>query len=374
MLLVVSLASCASTADEDVAMAGDAAQGAASDVTVLENGTVEGLFSIEDLNIASYRIRGEGPDGAYFDWVEADTPRIALADIRRGEWTLYAQGLNAAGEPVVQGQLTTFLSENTPVDNLVFDESYGNGDVRCALAWNTAQVQHPSVEVYLQTDDGEMYPVDGEIVYGNGTAIWTAQGIPSGSYIARFILKDRSTPVSGAAAAMRVIDDKVSIGNVRLTIGDLSQVYGITLDNIPANTIEGDLVLGDDNNALFESENGDLLYDWYLDGTYLGTEVNGDSIPLSGLLKGYHRVDVVTRTADYGSINGDSIHIYTDGEMVQEIPEDEVNAAIPLFEATQANYDELVAGTDIDIDAGADEVETVAAEAVTVEAEPEAAV
>lgn len=331
LLLALCLMSCASvseTADQSALNA---------DVTVMEDETIDGLFDIQGLDIASYRIRGEGPDGAYFDWVEADTPRIALADIRRGEWTLYAQGLNAAGEPVVQGKMTTFLSEDSPVDTLVFDESYGNGNVRCALAWNTAQVQHPSIEVFLKTDDGQFQSRSSdEIVYGNGTAIWTANDLPSGSYVVRFILKDRSSVVSGAAAALRVIDDKTSIGNVRLTIGDLSQVYGITLDNIPAETINGFIQL-EDASAVFESDDMGLLYDWYLDGQYVGSDVNSDNISLSGMSKGYHRIDVVARSNDYGSINSDSIHIYTDGERVKEISEEEVNSTVEMFEATLSN-------------------------------------
>ena len=371
MLITVSLvlASCASTEAE--APAAEAVP--AADITPLgEDEVVDGLFSIKDLDVASYRIRGEGPDGAYFDWVEAESPKIALADIRRGEWTLYAQGLNADGEPVIQGQMTTFLSEDSPVDNLVFDESYGTGSVRCALAWNTAQVQHPHIDVYVKADDGEYTPRDAdEVVYGNGTAIWSADDLPSGSYVARFILSDRSTPISGAAAALRVIDDKTSIGQVRLTIGDLSHVYGITLDNLPAETINGAISV-DDHGAAFDTDSTEkILYDWYIDGEYMGTENGHRTVNLEGLDKGYHRVDVIARTADYGSINGDSIHIYTDGERISEISEDEINAVVEEFEPTAENEAVLRAAA-----AETTETEAVAiaeAETAAEEAAPEPA-
>ena len=153
----------------------------------------------------SNSIRGEGPDGAYFDWIEVDSPKVAISDIRRGQWTLYAQGLNKDGMPVVQGMLETFLSEDSPIDNLVFDEHYGNGDIRCALAWNTAQIQHPALEIYTRPADSSEWTArdSSEIAIGNGTAMWTAENVESGSYIVRFILKDRSIEVSGAAAALR---------------------------------------------------------------------------------------------------------------------------------------------------------------------------
>ena len=234
-LMAVLLASCASVEE------------AVPESPVLadtDERAVDGLFDISGLDVTSYRIRGEGPDGAWFDWVESDTPKIALADVRRGLWTIYAQGLNRYGEPVIQGKLETFLSENSPVDNLIFDEQYGTGDVRSALAWNPAQVMHPAIDVYLRADDGEYMPrPSDEVTIGQGTAIWAAENIPSGSYIARFVLKDGSTPVSGAAAAVRIIDDSTSIGQVRLTIGDLSHVYGIELSNMPADTLIGHLEL-----------------------------------------------------------------------------------------------------------------------------------
>lgn len=302
---------------------------------------VDGIFDIKGLDVVSYRLRGEGPDGAYFDWIEVTEPRVAIADIRRGEWTLYAQGLNADGQPVIQGKLETFLSEDSPIDNLVFQEDYGKGDLRCAFAWNPSQVQHPNIEIYMQkATGGEWIARDiSEIVMGDGTAMWTASGIESGSYIIRIILKDRSSIVSGAAAALRVVDDKLSIGQVRLTVGDLSQVYGITLDNIPANTVDGMLALSTDG-VLYRSTADHLIYDWFIDGGYLDG-FSAKEIQISDLPRGYHRIDCIVRTEDYGSINSDTIHVFSDGEFLTEVSEAEVNAVIKDFKATLANEQEL---------------------------------
>ena len=334
LMVLLLLASCASsqvTEDEGTVLA-DTGERA-----------VDGLFDIKGLDVVSYRVRGEGPDGAWFDWVESDTPKIALADVRRGLWTIYAQGLNRYGEPVVQGKLETFLSEDSPVDNLIFDEQYGTGDVRSALAWNPAQVIHPAIDVYLRADDGEYMPrPSDEVTIGQGTAIWAAENIPSGSYIARFVLKDGSTPVSGAAAAVRIIDDSTSIGQVRLTIGDLSHVYGIELSNMPADTLIGHLELtGSEASYINESDASGLIYDWFIDGVF---EESGEqhSMPLDSLKRGYHRIDCVARTADYGSIASEAIHIYADGVGgYAEVSEAEVNAAIEEFQATAENENAL---------------------------------
>lgn len=334
LVLLMLMASCAT------------AEKAPEQGTVLadtDERAVDGLFDISGLDVASYRVRGEGPDGAWFDWVESDTPKIALADVRRGLWTIYAQGLNRYGEPVIQGKLETFLSEDSPVDNLIFDEQYGTGDIRSALAWNPAQVMHPAIEVYLRADDGEyMARPSEEITIGNGTAIWAAYDIPSGSYIARFVLKDGSSPVSGAAAAVRIIDDSTSVGQVRMTIGDLSQIYGIELNNIPADTLQGHLELTGSSVAYInESKASGLIYDWFFDGVFEET-TESHSIDLSSLRRGYHRIDCVARTSDYGSINSTAIHVYADGVGgYAEVSEAEVNAAIAEFEATAENENAL---------------------------------
>ena len=342
-----ALAGCTSTsmetnAEDPAAMVSQQEASDGFDVTQVDaEDVIDGIFDIKGLDVVSYRLRGEGPDGAYFDWIEVTEPRVAIADVRRGEWTLYAQGLNADGEPVIQGKLETFLSEDSPIDNLVFQEDYGTGDVRCAFAWNPSQVQHPNVEIYMRkSTGGEWVARDiSEIMVGDGTAMWTTSGLSSGSYVIRIILKDRSTIVSGAAAALRVVDDKLSVGQVRLTVGDLSQIYGITLDNVPANTVQGMLAISQKGVVYRTLEEG-LLYDWFIDGEYLDG-FSAQEIEIPELLRGYHRIDCIVRTQDYGSINSDTIHIFSDGEYITEVSEAEVNAVIKDFKATLANEEEL---------------------------------
>lgn len=145
--------------------------------------------------------------------------------------------------------------------------------------------------------------------------------------------------VSGAAAALRVVDDKLSVGQVRLTVGDLSQIYGITLDNVPANTVQGMLALSQKGVVYRTLEEG-LLYDWFIDGEYLDG-FSAQEIEIPELLRGYHRIDCIVRTQDYGSINSDTIHIFSDGEYITEVSEAEVNAVIKDFKATLANEEEL---------------------------------
>lgn len=286
-------------------------------VRAVDEETVNGLFNVNGIDVKSYRIRGEGPDGAYFDWIPVTSSRVALSDIRRGQWTIYAEGLDANGNVIVTGKIETFLSENTPVDNLVLKTGEGKGDVRCDVRWNTSQVKNASMEVFVKPLDGDyVYRLPSELSYvENGHMIWSAQNLASGSYVARFILKDGSTVVSGAAAALRVVQDKISVGDVKMTVGDLSTVYGITIENLPEKTIDGKLVLND-GIAVFETDmdKDKLTYVWFVDGNEAAQESGSLDLYALSLNKGYHRVDVVVMSSSETSINSCSLVVYVNPE------------------------------------------------------------
>ena len=295
-------------------------------VKLAEEDTVNGMFDVSGIDVKSYRIRGEGPDGAYFDWIPVTSSRVALSDIRRGEWTIYAEGLDANGNVIVTGKINTFLSENTPVDNLVLSTGVGQGDVKCDIRWNTSQVRNASLEVFVKPLDGDYaFRPAKEIAYiENGHMIWRAEDLTSGSYVARFILKDGSTVVSGAAAALRIVKDKVSVGDVKMTIGDLSTVYGITIENLPENTIKGELSLKDGVAVFVTSlDKSRLTYVWFVDGNEVAQETERLDLYTLGLGKGYHRVDLVVMSASETSINSSSLIVYVNPELAKNAPSDQ---------------------------------------------------
>jgi hypothetical protein len=323
LLLAFTLASCGTLiVKKDAAPAETKVEG----VKAASQDVVNGMFDINGIDVKSYRIRGEGPDGAYFDWIPVTSSRVALSDIRRGEWTIYAEGLDANGNVIVTGKIDTFLSENTPVDNLVLTSNGGKGNVKCDIMWNTSQVRNPSVEVFVKPLDGEYsYRSASELAWiENGHMVWSAEKLTSGSYVARFILKDGSTVVSGAAAALRVVQDKVSVGDVKMTIGDLSTVYGITIENLPENTIKGSLVLTD-GIANFETplDKKNFTFVWFVDGNEAAQESGSLDLYSLNLTKGYHRVDVVVMSSSETSINSSSLIVYVNPELAKDAKSDQ---------------------------------------------------
>ena len=284
-----------------------------------ESNWLSAIGKIKGLNVKSYRLRGVGPDGAFFDWIDVKSPKVALSDIRRGEWTLFAEALAEDGTVLATGSLKTFLSESTPLGTLLLSDEVGSGSIKCNLSWNTSQVLYPSIEIYIKTHDGEFVARDkSEIeITENGKAVWTASNVPSGSYIARIILKDEGQVVSGIAAALRVVENKESFGNCQFVIGKLSTVFGIDLQNSPLDTVEGDITLA--NGILtFESPLTNLEYTWFIDGSAL-IDLNTQSLDIAtlNLPKGYYRFDcIASQENGFSSINTNTVYVYVDGASV----------------------------------------------------------
>lgn len=284
-----------------------------------ESNWLSAIGKIKGLNVKSYRLRGVGPDGAFFDWIDVKSPKVALSDIRRGEWTLFAEALAEDGTVLATGSLKTFLSESTPLGTLLLSDEVGSGSIKCNLSWNTSQVLYPSIEIYIKTHDGEFVARDkSEIeITENGKAVWTASNVPSGSYIARIILKDEGQVVSGIAAALRVVENKESLGNCQFVVGKLSTVFGIDLQNSPLDTVEGDITLA--NGILtFESPLTNLEYTWFIDGSAL-IDLNTQSLDIAtlNLPKGYYRFDCIANQENgFSSINTNTVYVYVDGASV----------------------------------------------------------
>lgn len=289
------------------------------------------LGSINGLNVAKYRLRGEGPDGASFGWIDVKGTKVALSDIRRGEWTLYAEAIGEDGTVVATGSLKTFLSDSTPLGTLFLSEEVGSGNVECNFTWNVKQVVYPSIEVYMKSVDGNFVARDkSEIkIKEDGTATWTAKGIKAGTYVVRAILKDENEVISGVAAALRVIDGKKSIGNCQFVIGKLSTVYGIDLQNSPVDTVEGVISLSD-GIISFDSDVENLVYTWFLDGDLLENEKSRTvDLRSLNLEKGYYRFDCIAcNAAGFTSINTVSTFVYVDGDTIFAVTAEQADSNI----------------------------------------------
>ncbi len=314
-----------------------------------ESNWLSALGDIQGLDIKSYRLRGEGPDGAKFDWIDVTGTKVALSDIRRGQWTLYAEALSENGDILATGKLETFLSNSSPMGALVMDPEVGSGSARCSFAWNTFQVLYPTIEIYVKKGDGEYIPRDiSEISIGDGVAVWNAKDIDAGSYIVRAVLKDEGEVVAGVAAAMRILDGKQSVGDVRFTVGKLSAIYGISLENTPTTTVRGTLELTSVGDVKFVSDEEALRFDWFLNGEYVSKN-NSDTLPLLQNIdgKGFYRVDCVVQNSNLTSINSSSFLVYCDGVSARLVSVEEAEG---IKEDKPNGYEEIITDSELTVE------------------------
>ena len=327
-----------------------------------KGGWLNAMGTIDGMDVKGFRLRGEGPDGASFGWVDVKGTKVALSDIRRGEWDLYAEAIGQNDEVVATGHLKTFLSESTPLGTLFLSEETGSGDVSCDFGWTTTQVLYPSIEVYVKTEDGEFMARDPREIKidENGHAVWTAKDVPAGSYIVRALLKDEGEVVSGVAAALRVLDGKTSVGNCRFVIGKLSTVFGIDLQNSPIDTVQGDIVI-EEGVLSFVSDIADLKYSWFLDGSLMNDFRNMKDVDLHALelKKGFYRIDcIASNPAGFSSINTDTVFVYSDGAgtivSVTEEQADSRKGDVPegYTEVPTADSEEYSVGTTFVLEGG----------------------
>lgn len=332
LCVLLALCSCATVGgegEEEVqvlnAETGEVVETVAS--SSIPDGWLNSLGTIDGLNVVRYRIRGVGPEGASFDWIDVTSSKVALSDIRRGEWTIYGQAISETGEVVAKGSITTFLSSSTPLGAVYLDSTEGVGDVNCDFSWSTSQILYPEVEVYTQYEGGEFVSRDAsEIeITENGKAVWKAEGLEAGPYVVRAILKDEGEVVSGIAAALRVIDGKTSVGDIKFTVGKLSTVYGISLENTPEDSVVGELVL-DGNIVSYNTDRENVRHMWFMNGEIL--DCRESSIDITSLLlkKGYYRFDVIVNGSDINSINSATIFVFVNGNEISVVNEEEADS------------------------------------------------
>ena len=213
-----------------------------------------------------YRLRGEGPDGTAFGWKEINSQYIVLTDLRIGQWTLYAEKLDSKGNKVATGEVTAFITDSSDPTEIPFT-SGGYGDVICNITWGKEQSLNPELSVFI-LNGGEWYPRPKEEIQilEDGSAIWNANAISSGSYTARIMLSDNGKDIAGAVSALRVVDGYISEGNINLTIGCRETPYGVRIGTDPIFKSDGTIEI-EDINAIYKSPDGSPQeVTWYING------------------------------------------------------------------------------------------------------------
>ena len=273
---------------------------------------------VDLMEIDSYHISGTGPKEQTFS-VDSDQQLVAIGNLTIGSWDIEAEALNAKGEVLVRGTLTTPLSKVTSSATINLDTLVGSGLLNATVTWDPEQVDTDvRLEATLLDQEG------GTIEY-NLPALNTETGVvvlekelESGSYLLQLRLFSQEVLVSGATVAVRIINGETSTDTIEMVIGDLSTTFEILLINDTMLPIEGSISSspvapnqGEEVTLIYtplnlpdDIDQEDLDISWYCEGTLVeANSTSFTSIPEAGT----HRYDVIVNHHRLGSLGSSTL-------------------------------------------------------------------
>jgi hypothetical protein len=271
------------------------------------------------MEIDSYHITGTGPDLQTVD-IEATDTTITLGNLAIGKWTLHAEALNNEGAVLAKGTTTTILSKVTSTAVVNLDELSGEGSLSVGFLWPIDQVAD-DVDIALSVIDqggNEVTITPATVNKEHGTALLSVASLPAGSYMLHAKLYSQGILVSGAAEAVRIIENTETSGSMMLIIGDLSTTFSITIINETMMPLKGTIactpqnpVAGEEVCMTFTPESlpdgvsqDTITALWYCEGELVPSDgFSYTCIPAAGS----HRYDIIVEGEKLGSIGSASI-------------------------------------------------------------------
>jgi hypothetical protein len=305
VLALISLTGCPSPSVSDT-----------GDLTLtITSATERGVKSIlppADMEVTSYDVSGNGPNGASFtDPNASKTPFIT--DLVPGSWLITVKGKNAAGTIVGEGSVTvTIIAGQTATASVTVSAIGGSGTMHLFVSWPAGLIT-PSVTGTLTPAGGSPAALTFTLAGDSLSAAYdSGSSLDVGYYTLSLLLKDGSTTVWGGVEAVRIISGNTTTGSFVLSSSCPPPAGGMLIcaaassnGPIPI-TLSGQtasLTSGADMTTTATPAISVDSYEWFVDGEAIGqtaaTATFGSALPL-----GNHRVDVIARKGAAISSNG----------------------------------------------------------------------
>ena len=151
-----------------------------------------------------------------------------------------------------------------------------------------------------------------------GSASFALKSLPAGSYMLYAKLYSQGIAISGAAEAVRIIENSLTFGSMNMVIGDLSTAFKITIINETMMPLKGSITCvpevpkaGQEVCLTFAVENlpagltvKSVTPTWYCEGDIINADgFSYTCIPAPGV----HRYDIIVKTDTLGSIGSSTI-------------------------------------------------------------------
>lgn len=290
-------------------------------VLIIDNSIQKSITTIEppvDMNVASYRVSGTGPEGASFQLSGITGSLVTVDSLSIGNWQVTVEALNDSFDIIGAGSVSVAIvaGDTTYADITVVPLS-GTGELEIEVSWPSGLLNDPSVS-------GTLAPVgesstDIVLTVSGDTATYQNNALDAGYYTLTLVLKEGTNEVWGIPVAVRIIAGETTTGIFTLTSadidpGNLSVTITPDMQNPFQISFLGQvqaLVPGTDMTVTttLSPSVPNPSYQWYLRGSLLLGQT-GSSITVGGTLQeGNYRLDVVVESDNVLSSSGFSFTV-----------------------------------------------------------------
>jgi len=171
-----------------------------------------------DMTINAYDLYGIGPNGAAFVRFGEQNPVSLLLPLAPGEWNVSAYALNPDTFLIGEGSesVTVRVGRTTSATLIVYPLN-GDGTLRVQLSWPEGSTQQPSLEISLETPEGN--PVLSERLELTGNdAQYENDAVAAGYYKMTLKIYDGTALVWTILDAIRIVAGAVTEAAYDLTL------------------------------------------------------------------------------------------------------------------------------------------------------------
>jgi len=185
-----------------------------------------------DLDIVSYDIYGTGPGDAHFEAMGISAANYVREKLAAGDWLIYSEGKNAAGEVLVRAPQTSvkLTSGATARASLLCVPLAGSGQLTLSLSWPSDTVTTPEIEATLGVSGSEDAPaaLTFEMTGGSSAAYTSGMELSNGFYVLSVKLKDAAFSghiLWSKVEAVQIYKDKSTEETWALSASELDDSY-----------------------------------------------------------------------------------------------------------------------------------------------------
>lgn len=274
----------------------------------ISNGSARTLLPAIDMTIASYQVKGTGPNGATFTQ-DTTQPTDEITGLVAGVWNVTVAALNKDGQNIGAGSSSVTLTTTAAASlAITVTPIQGAGTISLTTTWPAAEVSVPSITASLLPTAGSAIPLT--YTLGSGTASVSDATISNGYYTLSQSLYDNGVLVMGSVEVVRIVAGQTTSGtydysNLNMVDPTLNVSITPVMNNPLTVSLAGvasSLSVGGTMTATpsVSGYTGNVTYVFYVNGQAEGT--SNSSSPSwtfgSNLVPGNYRLDVTAYSAD----------------------------------------------------------------------------